>query len=80
MAESFGEDTCNPFRGVVLVVQGYYRIAPLIRSLPWLYHLFYISRLYRDDFYKLGSIQSEEYTDAVSVVKKELRLYIEMYL
>lgn len=60
VGEWIGVEPYRAIRSVVNVVRGNYGIPALSRALLWPYHVFYISRLYRDDLLRHGSIQCEE--------------------
>lgn len=53
--EWFRVSPSSDMRDAVYVVQGNHGIPPLSRPLLWAYHCFYISRLYRDGFVRLGT-------------------------
>lgn len=50
----------NAVCSILHVVPDNYGLPQLSRSLLWAYHPFYINRPYREDFPKLGSIQTKE--------------------
>lgn len=66
-----GAESVSAICGIVLVVEGSYRIHLLSRSLLRLYHSFHINRFFKDDLQNLFSRRSEEKKASVHVVSKD---------